>query len=113
MEYLQADGQTKTPINQQNITESMDRVLPRDLSDYFFFGGERISSIASRADLTKAVRGLMRLDVLENARDHLKNVLKSFRGMIDTSGDINAQRARDSLETFKISFNNTKKTAKC
>lgn len=101
LEYLQADGQTKTPINQQNITESMDRVLPRDLSDYFFFGGERISSIASRADLTKAVRGLMRLDVLENARDHLKNVLKSFRGMIDTSGDINAQRARDSLETFK------------
>lgn len=101
LEYLQADGQTKTPINQQNITESMDRVLPRDLSDYFFFGGERISSIASRTDLTKAVRGLMRLDVLENARDHLKNVLKGFRGMIDTSGDINAQRARDSLETFK------------
>ena len=99
LEYLQSDGQTKTPIDRSNITESMDRVLPRDLSDYFFFGGERISSIANRTDLSKAVRGLMRLDVLENARDHLGKVLKSFQGSIDTSGDANAQRAKDAIET--------------
>lgn len=54
----------KTPIDRSNINESMDRVLPRDLSDYFFFGGERISGIANRTDLTKAVRGLMGLDIL-------------------------------------------------
>ena len=102
LEYLQSDGQTKTPIDRSNITESMDRVLPRDLSDYFFFGGERISSIANRTDLSKAVRGLMRLDVLENARDHLGRVLKSFQGSIDTSGDANAQRAKDAIETYKI-----------
>ena len=102
LEYLQSDGQTKTPIDRSNITESMDRVLPRDLSDYFFFGGERISSIANRTDLSKAVRGLMRLDVLENARDHLGKVLKSFQGSIDTSGDANAQRAKDAIETYKI-----------
>lgn len=102
LEYLQSDGQTKTPIDRSNITESMDRVLPRDLSDYFFFGGERISSIANRTDLSKAVRGLMRLDVLENARDHLGKVLKSFQGSIDTSGDANAQRAKDAIETYKL-----------
>ena len=102
LEYLQSDGQTKTPIDRSNITESMDRVLPRDLSDYFFFGGERISSIANRTDLSKAVRGLMRLDVLENARVHLAKVLKSFQGSIDTSGDANAQRAKDAIETYKI-----------
>ena len=101
LEYLQNDGQTKTPINRENITETMDRVLPRDLSDYFFFGGERISGIANRTDLTKAVRGLMRLDVLENGRDHLKQVLRTFQGMVDTSGDANAQKAHDSLETYK------------
>lgn len=102
LDYLQSDGQTKTPIDRSNITESMDRVLPRDLSDYFFFGGERISSIANRTDLSKAVRGLMRLDVLENARDHLGKVLKSFQGSVDTSGDANAQRAKDAIETYKI-----------
>jgi hypothetical protein len=101
LEYLQNDGQTKTSIDRSNITESMDRVLPRDLSDYFFFGGERISGIANRTDLSKAVRGLMRLDVLENAREHLGKVLKSFQASIDTSGDVNAQKAKDALETFK------------
>ena len=98
--YLQNDGQTKTPIDRSNINESMDRVLPRDLSDYFFFGGERISGIANRTDLTKAVRGLMGLDILENARDHLSKVLKSFQASIDTSGDASAQRARDAIETY-------------
>lgn len=101
LEYLQADGQTKTAIRRENILESIDRVLPQDLSDYFFFGGERISGIANRADLSKAVRGLMRLDVLENARDHIKEVLKIFSSRIDTSGDSKAQAARESLETAK------------
>lgn len=101
LEYLQADGQTKTAIRRENISESIDRVLPQDLSDYFFFGGERISGIANRTDLSKAVRGLMRLDVLENARDHIKEVLKKFSSNIDTSGDSKAQAAQASLETAK------------
>lgn len=102
LEYLQNDGQTKTPIDRANITESMDRVLPKDLSDYFFFGGERISGIANRADLSKAVRGLMRLDVLENAKSHLHSVVKAFESMVDTTGDERAQKAKDSLETYKL-----------
>lgn len=102
LEYLQSDGQTKTPIDASNIAESIDRVLPRDLSDYFFFGGERISGIANRSDLSKAVRGLMRLDVLENAKTHLNSVVKTFESKIDTTGDANAQKAKDSLETYKI-----------
>lgn len=97
--YLQADGQTKTAIRRENISESINRVLPQDLSDYFFFGGERISGIANRTDLSNAVRGLMRLDVLENARDHIKEALKKFSSNIDTSGDAKAQAAQDSLET--------------
>ncbi len=100
LEYLQEDGQTKTPIDKLNIVESINRVLPKDLSDYFFFGGERISGIANRTDLSKAVRGLMRLDVLENASNHLKSVVKSFEDDIDTTGDANAQRAKDGLETY-------------
>lgn len=99
--YLQADGQTKTAIREEDITESIDRVLPQDLSDYFFFGGERISSIANRTDLSKAVRGLMRLDVLENARDHVKGALKEFQSKIDTTGDSRAEAAQASLDTSR------------
>ena len=99
--YLQADGQTKTAIRRENIKESIDRVLPQDLSDYFFFGGERISGIANRTDLSKAVRGLMRLDILENALDHVNGALKKFNENIDTSGDSKAENAKASLETAK------------
>ncbi len=97
--YLQKDGQTKTHILKENISESIDRVLPQDLSDYFFFGGERISGIANRSDLSKAVRGLMRLDVLENARNHISAALKRFNASIDTTGDTKAQIAQDSRDT--------------
>lgn len=100
LHYMQSDGQTKTPVDRSNITETMDRVIPKDLSDYFFFGGERISSIANRTDLSKAVQGLMRLDILENARIHLSKVIKEFKGNIDPSGDANAQKAMDSKETY-------------
>ena len=101
LEYLLQDGQTKTSVERNNIEESIDRVLPADLSDYFFFGGERISGIANRKDLSKAVRGLMRLDVLEHSRDHLQAVAKKFNGMIDTSGNAAAEKARDSLDTYR------------
>lgn len=101
LEYLLKDGQTKTNVEKSNIAESINRVLPADLSDYFFFGGERISSIANRTDLSKSVRGLMRLDVLENARDHVREVSKKFNNMIDTSGDESAQAARNALESNK------------
>lgn len=101
LEYLHQDGQTKTNVERNNIAESIDRVLPTDLSDYFFFGGERISGIANRTDLSKAVRGLMRLDVLEHSRDHLQVVAKNFNGMIDTSGNAVAEKARNSLETYR------------
>lgn len=101
LEYLLPDGQTKTYVEKNNIVDSVDRVLPTDLSDYFFFGGERISGIANRTDLSKAVRGLMRLDVLEHAKDHLQVVARKFNGMIDTSGNVAAEKARDSLETYR------------
>ena len=101
LEYLMPDGQTKTSVDRNNIEESIDRVLPTDLSDYFFFGGERISGIANRTDLSRAVHGLMRLDELDHAKQHLQTVRKKFNSMIDTSGNEAAQKARDSLDTYK------------
>ena len=44
----------------------------------------------------------MRLDVLENAKTHLYNVVKQFETKVDTSGNASAQKAKDSLETFKV-----------
>jgi DNA sulfur modification protein DndD len=97
--YLQADGQTKTFIETHDIQDNISRILPVDLSSYFFFGGERINSISSRADIESSVKGLMGLDVLDNARLHLKKVIAQFKKNLDLTGNEDAIRANQNLES--------------
>lgn len=97
--YLQEDGQSKIPVKLYDIMTSINRVLPQGLSDYFFFGGERIAGIANREDLSNAVKSIMQLDDLENAIEHVKDVLKRFNSRIDVSGNQNAQKASSAIET--------------
>lgn len=87
--YLQSDGQTKTKIESQ-FEENIERILPKDLSEYFFFGGEKIGSIASKSSIKKSVTGLMGLNVLDNAMKHLRIVKKTFESKLDYSGDTRA-----------------------
>ena len=76
--YLQADGQTKTQIG-SDFDTNIERILPRALSSYFFFGGERVGAISSREDIEASVKGLMGLDVLSNAMAHLKTVINKLK----------------------------------
>ena len=87
--YLQSDGQTKTKIESQ-FEENIESIRPKYLSEYFFFGGEKIGSIASKSSIKKSVTGLMGLNVLDNAMKHLKLVRKTFDGKLDYSGDTKA-----------------------
>ena len=86
---MQSDGQTKTKIESQ-FEENIERILPKDLSEYFFFGGEKIGAIASKTSIKKSVTGLMGLNVLDNAMKHLKLVRKAFDSKLDYSGDSKA-----------------------
>jgi len=51
--------------------DTIKKILPKALSDYFFFDGERITDINNRGDVVAAVRGLMGLDVIGEARNRL------------------------------------------
>ena len=46
-------------------------ILPQSLSGYFFFDTERVSDISTRKDLSEAVKGLLGLAAVGNARKHL------------------------------------------
>lgn len=76
--YLQPDGQTKTEIG-SDFSSNIERILPRALSSYFFFGGERVGAISSRADIEASVKGLMGLDILYNAMAHLRLVIARLK----------------------------------
>lgn len=95
--YLQADGQTKTKIG-SDFSANIERILPRALSSYFFFGGERVGGISSREDIEASVKGLMGLDVLYNAMTHLRSVINKLKKNMDFSGD---QRAADTQEKLE------------
>lgn len=94
--YLQPDGQTKTKLETDFYT-NVERILPRRLANYFFFGGERVGNIASKSDIEESVQGLMGLDVLKNAMSHLRTVINKLKKFLDFSGDHKALDTQNKL----------------
>lgn len=81
----------------------INSILPQSLSGYFFFDTERVSDISSRRDLSDAVRGLLGLAAVGNARKHLgSRTLKAtaigqWSASLDSSGDERARQAQDTI----------------
>lgn len=85
---------------ERNIINS---ILPQSLSGYFFFDTERVSDISTRKDLSEAVRGLLGLAPVNNARKHLGSrtlkgtAIGQWSGALDSEGD---ERAKEAQETI-------------
>ena len=93
--------------NQQHIEsgeceETIKKILPEALSDYFFFDGERITDINNRGDVTAAVRGLMGLDVIGEARNRLDpkrsgSITSKLKNELDIGTDAKNAKLRKAL----------------
>lgn len=116
--YVAEDGQTKScGSSQALIQEIITSIMPKDLSAFFFFEGEKNNEI-NRKDLGTAVRTLLGLEAYDKLRTHLygsqlqnspapTSVMGYFREkMNDESGEkakyeydkmIKAQEAIDAL----------------
>lgn len=85
---------------EQRIVNS---ILPQSLSGYFFFDTERVSDISSRKDLSDAVRGLLGLAAVGNARKHLGSrtqkatAIGQWCASLDSSGDERARKAQATI----------------
>jgi DNA sulfur modification protein DndD len=66
--YKQANGEQE-PIT-KDCDDTVNSILPKGLSDYFFYEGERFDDI-SKKDVATAVKGLMGLDAISEARKQL------------------------------------------
>lgn len=78
--YLDVDDQWK---HARDVETTLGRILPRDLHSYFFFDGERVERIVDpsredRADLARAVKTLLGLEILERSLKHLKRAKRHF-----------------------------------
>jgi DNA sulfur modification protein DndD len=84
------------------MKETINKILPESLSDYFFFDGERISDINNRGDVVAAVRGLMGLDVISSAMDRLdpskaSSVTSKLSSELDVGNDQKSNKYKSDL----------------
>lgn len=69
--YVTEKGETKSVGSSQAvINEVISAILPKDLSSFFFFEGEKNNEI-TRKDLGTSVRTLLGLEAFEKMRSHL------------------------------------------
>lgn len=77
------NGETKTESNEK-ATDHIKRILPQELSIYFFLSGEKIDSMSDEikagkaTSFSKAVNNLLGLEYYKNAISHLKTIKKNF-----------------------------------
>lgn len=96
------DGITKQ-VREGEERNLINGILPQSLSGYFFFDTERVADISSRKDLSEAVRGLLGLSAVGNARKHLGSrtlkgtAIGQWSASLDSNGD---ERAKEAQETM-------------
>jgi DNA sulfur modification protein DndD len=94
------------PENQLNVFVKLDngttinesqkvigRLFPRDLSDYFFFDGERMkdlgaSNVVGKKDLALAVKSIFNLDVLEKVEKIISEIYKKWDSKKTVASDV-------------------------
>lgn len=102
--YRKPDGQNE-PIRSSAVIKTINKILPQELSSYFFFDGERINSISNKQDVSESVKGLLGLSILDNAMTHLgpgssKSVIGKFKSGLDVGGNQKAQEALQRIQSF-------------
>ena len=111
--YKNADGQREyVPDGETELR--MKEILPKELSKYFFFDGERIGNMSKEirkgksAEFAQAVRSLLGLSAFQSALEHLggrNSVIKMYNESYDTKSDSKPRK----LESTKKSFRPLKK----
>lgn len=107
---LNSDGQTE--IRNQYIENTINEILPKNLSNYFFFDTERVRDVSNRQDVSESVKGLLGLTALDNTMKHIGSktakttVLGKLYSSMDNDGN---KKATDALQ--KINSAQVRKTA--
>lgn len=106
------DGQQKKV--QENLLESeVNKILPKDLSHYFFFDGERITVMSKEIasgkskEFADAVKSLLGLSGFENALNHLNgqhnlnSVVRSYRKELSANGNSDFEKLNSEITTLE------------
>lgn len=108
--YKNKDGQ-RDFVDKLETELRMKEILPKELSKYFFFDGERIGNMSKEIrkgksqDFAEAVRGLLGLNAFIIALDHLKrgrnSVIRSYNENYDANADSRISSYSKKIEEYE------------
>lgn len=114
LSYKSENGNTNY-IMPSEVRNVINNILPHDLSDYFFFDGERLQEITKK-DVVSAVRSLMGLDIISAAVEHLEKVIEQLQASLSLDDDELSAKKKNELtkaigerDAAKLRLENTKK----
>ena len=109
LEYKEKDGQQEF-VKETQIEGEINNILPKELSNYFFFDGERIGNMSKEIakgkskEFPAAVKSLLGLSAFESALYHLNgshnqnSVVKSYKKSFDFSGNDELKNLTDEIQ---------------
>lgn len=83
------------PQPEDEVDAAVGLVLPQSLHRYFFFDGERIERIVkseNKADMARAIKTLLSVEVLERSVRHLDDARRALERELRDIGDSETQR---------------------
>lgn len=88
---VRASGDHEKVNNPQG---QMNAILPKNVRPYFFFDGEKMDDLtkAGNKEVESAVRNVMRIQAIERAETHLKQVAAEYRRQIKRQGSPELER---------------------
>ena len=112
--YKNTDGQQDF-VSDLETDIRMKEILPKELSKYFFFDGERIGNMSKEIrkgksnEFAQAVRGLLGLNAFTAALDHFKKVTRSYNESYDSKSDVKIAQYTKEIEEFEIDIEKIEK----
>lgn len=110
--YKNADGQREY-VKDMETEMRMKEILPKELSKYFFFDGERIGNMSKEIrkgksqEFAQAVRGLLGLSAFQAALDHINgrppkvSVIRSYNESYDSKSDSKIAQYTKEIEDYE------------
>ena len=75
-----------SPMNKEEADDLITKILPENLSKYFFFWGENIENLSKKSNLGDAVKQFLGLDVISKAIEHLEKARRRMTSRVSVNG---------------------------
>lgn len=101
----------------KDIDDTIKKILPIDLSSYFFFDGERVNDLNARRDVKDSVEGLLGLDAIGISRKRLAKLIDTYNKDYQTTSDNREllekfNKNESDIDIYKLNIENLKEDIK-